>query len=245
MENGKRMTIDVVSVPTQKRKEWSQHIAVVIDVLRAASSIATALANGCSEIIPVAEVQQAISISEQFPRALLLLAGERNGRRIEGFDLGNSPKEFKSETVAGKTIVMTTTNGTKALLWCEGAEKIYILSLLNLRSVTQSLRNCDKDIVVVCSGQDGEESLEDTVCAGLLIEKLSDLVADQVQLTETAQAARALAQRHKVDLAAMLQHSPHGKTLKHIGFADDLEICSRVNALDVTPVYVDGAIRVM
>lgn len=239
------MTIDVVSVPSPKKKEWTQQIAIVIDVLRAASSIATALANGCNEIIPVAEAQEAFSFAEQFPRALLLLAGERHGRRIEGFDLGNSPKEFKPETVAGKTIVMTTTNGTRALLWCEGAEKIYILSLLNLRSITQSLRNCDKDIVIVCSGQDGEESLEDTVCAGLLIEKLCDLVPDHVQLTDTAQAARLLAQTHKVDLAAMLQQSPHGKVLKHIGFADDLEICSRVNALDVTPVYVDGAIRVM
>jgi 2-phosphosulfolactate phosphatase len=241
----KLMTIDVVPVPSHQQREWTQQVAVVIDVLRAASSIATALANGCSEIIPVAEVQQAFAIAEQVPRALLLLAGERHGRRIEGFDLGNSPKEFKSETVAGKTIVMTTTNGTRALLWCEGAEKIYIMSLLNLRSVTQSLRGLDKDVVIVCSGQDGEESLEDSVCAGLLIEKLCDLFPDQVQLTETAQAARALAQKHKVDLAAMLQQSPHGKVLTHIGFADDLEICSRVNALEVTPVYVDGSIRVM
>ncbi len=237
------MTIDVVPVPLSTKREWTQQVAVVIDVLRAASCMATALANGCSEIIPVAEVQQAVQIAEQVPRAMLLLAGERDGRRIEGFDLGNSPKEFRIDAVAGKTIVMTTTNGTKALLWCEGAEKIYLLSLLNLRSITQALRGMDKDLVIVCSGQDGKETLEDTVCAGLLIEKLFDLAPDRVQLSETAQAARRLAHQHKTDLALMLQQSPHGHYLKHIGFADDLEICSRVNALDVAPVYADGSIR--
>ncbi len=240
------MKIDVVRDPSsayQPRLEDS--IAVVIDVLRAASTICTALANGCREIIPVAEVADAYDAAAIYPRPLLLFAGERHGRRIDGFDLGNSPKEFQPEVVAGKIIILTTTNGTRALLWAQGAQRTLVLSFLNLHSVISFLSTVDQDVVIICSGQDGEESLEDTVCAGLLVERLQEILKDKLQLTEQARGAAAVDRDHKIDLLAMMIASPHGEHLQKIGYADDLEICSRLNSLDVLPVYTDGAIRLL
>jgi 2-phosphosulfolactate phosphatase len=238
------MKIDVITVPrTLQQRDLENTIVVVIDVLRAASSICTALVNGCSEIIPVADVADAWKAAEIYPRPLVLLAGERNGIKIEGFDLGNSPKEYQRDVVTGKTIVLTTTNGTRALLWAEGATCTLILSLLNLRSVTKYLRTAAHDVLIVCSGQDGEESLEDTVCAGLLVDRLCDLKKDKASITDQARAAMAVSHEHKIDLAAMMYSSPHGAHLQKIGFADDLEICARLNALDVTPIFQNGAIR--
>jgi 2-phosphosulfolactate phosphatase len=236
--------IDVIITPTEQPSyHFENTTAVVIDVLRAASSICTAFANGCTEIIPVAEIEDAWKAAEIFPRPLVLLAGERNGRKISGFDLGNSPKEFQAAVVAGKTIVMTTSHGTRSLLMAAAASRVLILSLLNLRSVTNALRHTEQDIVIVCAGLDKHESLEDTVCAGLLVERLQDLETPPRQITETARTALALARQYKIDLLAMLQASAHGEYLDKIGFSDDLEICSRVNAFDVTPVYEDGSIR--
>ncbi len=238
--------LDVIMAPTeQPAYDFQNTTAVVIDVLRAASCICTALANGCTEIIPVAEIDDAWQAAEIFPRPLVLLAGERHGRKINGFDLGNSPKEFQSAVVAGKTIVMTTTNGTRSLLLAQAATRILILSLLNLRSLTNVLRNTEQDIVLVCAGQDKRESLEDTVCAGLLVERLQDQDEQRWQISERAKSAMAQARIHKIDLLAMMQTSPHGEYLNKIGFSDDLEICSRVNAFEVTPIFADGSIRLL
>jgi len=240
------MKIDVFPVPPiAGNLQATNSAAIVIDVLRAASSICTALANGCREIIPVAEPDEAFRMVENFPRPLVLLAGEREGKRINGFDLGNSPKEFQPDVVTGKTIIMTTTNGTRALLWAQDADLVLILSLLNLRSVANFLAATDKDITIICSGQDGAESLEDTVCAGLLVERLQELYSEKPELTDQAQSAMTVANDHKIDLLAMMTAASHGEHLQKIGFADDLEICSRVNALDVVPVFQDGVITAM
>lgn len=220
-------------------------IAVVIDVLRASTTIVTALANGCQEIIPVAKVQDAQKIaalkSQQGEK--ILLCGERNGIKISGFDLGNSPREYSAESVAGKTLVFTTSNGTRALERAVSAKQIYVLSLLNFRAVSDLLCEKTEDIVIFCSGSNGREAIEDSVCAGMLCEKMKGCAGNSIILNAAAKSATHLAQEHSNDLFAMLRKSKHGAYLIDQGFSADLEICAGLNTQSVVPVVQDGLIH--
>ena len=157
-----------------RQRDLSQTVCVVFDVLRATSSIVTALANGACEIIPVCEIAEAVALRQARPD--LLLAGERNGLRIlraqtgsVDFDLGNSPREFTRERVAGRSIAMTTTNGTRALQACRGARRLLVGSFLNLGAVTDWLaRDGTERLLIVCSGTHEEAAYEDVLGAGAL-----------------------------------------------------------------------------
>jgi 2-phosphosulfolactate phosphatase len=137
---------------------------VVIDILRATTTMCVAMENGANSIWPVDSVQKAAQAGSSF-----LTAGERNGEKVEGFDLGNSPQEFSEEVVKGRDIVMTTTNGTKAISLSEGAKNIYIASYRNISAVVQELQKQPEDIVLFCSGWKDQVNLEDTLFAGEVI----------------------------------------------------------------------------
>ncbi len=137
---------------------------VVIDILRATTTMCVAMENGANSIWPVDSVQKAAQAGSSF-----LTAGERNGEKVEGFDLGNSPQEFSEEVVKGRDIVMTTTNGTKAISLSEGAKNIYIASYRNISAVVQELQQQTEDIVLFCSGWKDQVNLEDTLFAGEII----------------------------------------------------------------------------
>ncbi|HOX85650.1 MAG TPA: 2-phosphosulfolactate phosphatase [bacterium] len=215
--------------------------AVVIDVLRASTTIIAALENGCRQILAVETVEQAFSLAKQFPRDQTLLAGERGGRRVDGFDLGNSPYEFVREQVAGKTIVLTTTNGTRAIARAESAASTRILALTNLNAVTAALLEENKPVAVLCAGREGDFSQEDSVCAGLLVEKLLAARSD-IQAGDGVEKARRLAEKHKNNLVGMLQSTPHGRYLTSIGFGLDLEYCARLNGSSLVPITQIGSI---
>jgi 2-phosphosulfolactate phosphatase len=214
---------------------------VVIDVLRANTSIAYARAHGAEKVIPIASIEAATRLATSLDRATTLLCGEREGRPISGFDLGNSPLEFTPETVSGKTVIMTTTNGTGTISRLEGAHEIFVCSFVNISAVAHHLRN-EAELFIICSGKLGAFSLEDAVCAGNLIARLRDLDVEPLALNDAGAAAEALYGIHGKDLLRCLRGTAHGRYLCEIGFGDDLEVCARADALSTVPVVREGRI---
>ena len=145
---------------------------IVIDVLRASTTIITALQNGAKEIIPVATVEFGVKISGGMFGGQTLLGGERNTKKVEGFALGNSPLEYSSEIVSGKTIILYTTNGSKAIVKAKFATNLFICSYLNLNTVAEQVVKSGEDFDVLCAGKSNTFSLEDSVCAGRLIQEI-------------------------------------------------------------------------
>ena len=147
--------------------------AVMFDILRASSTVSTALANGCKQVLPVMEITDAFEVANNLPENTFLLGGERGAVKVSGFHLGNSPLEYTSQVVQGKTVVLTTTNGTKATrLAAAGAGKVLIGSLLNVSAVSKRLLELNQDVVLVCAGTRGKFSLEDTMAAGMVVQQL-------------------------------------------------------------------------
>jgi len=210
-------------------------VIIVIDVLRCSSIIITALANGAKGIIPVETIREAWAYREGHPE--FLLAGERRGLKPKGFDLGNSPFNFSSETVKGKQIILTTTSGTKAISSAKKGRKLLIGAFLNVKAVAEAaLKTAEKEkagIFIVLSGTMGRFSLEDFLCAGAIIESLS---TKKVELSDAALAALLAFQQARDSLSAVIQRGSHAQYLESIGFKEDVHFCSRMNVFRVVPV---------
>ena len=222
-----------------RQRDLSQTVCVVFDVLRATSSIVTALANGACEIIPVCEIAEAVALRQARPD--LLLAGERNGRRIlraqtgsVDFDLGNSPREFTRERVAGRSIAMTTTNGTRALQACRGARRLLVGSFLNLSAVTDWLaRDGTERLLIVCSGTHEEAAYEDVLGAGALCDAVWAQFANG-HLADSAQLARETYQRGAGDLLTAVTASKNARRLFALPeLRDDVTVCFRRDSANV------------
>ncbi|MEW6685554.1 MAG: 2-phosphosulfolactate phosphatase [Candidatus Edwardsbacteria bacterium] len=211
---------------------------IVIDVLRAATTIAYALQNDCKEIIPLVSIEEAAKLAERIGRENALLCGEREGKKINAFDLGNSPLEFTPEVVKDKTLIMTTTNGTFALSKTKGAEKVLIGSFVNLSAIVKSIKTKEiEELTILCSGKLGRFALEDVVCAGMLL--------SEIKLKESNDAVKVsllLYKQYEKDLYQVLCESKHGQYLISLGLGEDLKIASRVNSLKVVPILKEGRI---
>lgn len=204
-------------------------VCVLIDVLRATSVIVTALANGAAHVRPVLTVRQA---SEQ-KNTNTLICGERKSVKPRGFDLGNSPLEYSRRTVEGKNIVLTTTNGTRAIerIRCEN---LYAASFLNLSAVVRRLQSCER-ITVVCAGHRGRVALEDVLCAGAIVTMVrSQKKTDSAFIAESVW--RSIRSIHET-----LSNCEHGKELIEKGFSKDVEFCSNIDLYHIVPVFRDGA----
>lgn len=215
---------------------------VVIDVLRATSTIITAINNGAKEIVPVASIEFAVKVSGGMFGGQTLLGGERNTKKIEGFALGNSPFEYSKDIVEGKTIVFYTTNGTKAIAKAKYSENLFACSFLNIQALSKHLVSLGTDIEVICSGRNNYFSLEDSVCAGMLVSKLSQNCGD-IELNDSARAGLILYEKYKNDIYHLLKQSDHGKLLLDNGFDADLEYCSTVDMFDTIPYYTNGVLK--
>jgi 2-phosphosulfolactate phosphatase len=208
---------------------------VVIDVLRASTTIVTALANGSPGVVPVETPEEALRIAAT--RGACILGGERNGLKIDGFHLDNSPLEYTADNIFGRFIIFTTTNGTRAIRACAGADTLFIASFLNAQAVVNVLEEAEKHIVIVCAGTKGEPSIEDTACAGMLLDML------QKELSSAAKDAVALWRSHQHNLVNMMKNaSSHGKSLVELGFERDIEYAANINIFDVVPVRKEGLI---
>jgi 2-phosphosulfolactate phosphatase len=217
------------------------HTAVVIDVLRATSSIVAALASGAHAIFPVVSTEDAIKLATSLGRADTVVAGERRGLKIEGFDLGNSPREFTPEAVGGKRVVMSTTNGTRAFVAAAGAERVLAASFTNLSAVAELCADAER-LAIVCAGKEGRFAIDDALCAGMLLGRLEERLGASLELDEAGRTALLLAGAHSVD-ADFLMESASGRALAEIGLGEDLDWCARVDVETLVPELKDRMIR--
>jgi 2-phosphosulfolactate phosphatase len=207
------------------------YIVVIVDIFRATSSICYGIENGAEAIIPVSLVEECAAYRE---RGLdYLLAAERDGKVVEGFDFGNSPFSYTKEKVAGKTVVLTTTNGTHALHLSRAAKKIVIGSFLNLNSLSNWLKTQNENILLVCAGWKNNFNLEDTLFAGAVVEQLK---AGDFKPDDAAIAANDLYQLGKHDLNEYLKKTSHSERLKKLGIQKDIEFCLQVDLTTAIPV---------
>lgn len=229
------MRIDVALTPADVEPAGlAGSTALVIDVLRASTTMITAVANGCRGLVPVAEVDEARRRAATLPGALL--AGERGGDPPEGFDLGNSPLEFTRARVADRTIVFTTSNGTRALIAARPAATVGVAAFANLTAAAEWALAQDRSVMVVCAGELGARSLEDEVCAGLLVERIL-AGRDGALDSPGAQAARAAGRPYARDLGRLGQDAPHARKLRAKGRASDVAACLELDRYALVPVY--------
>ncbi|HEX6573737.1 MAG TPA: 2-phosphosulfolactate phosphatase [Gemmatimonadaceae bacterium] len=238
------MKLDVVMSPGELVPGDVQgRVVAVIDVLRATTSIAVALANGAKTVIPVEDVDAAMTRARQFERSQVKTAGERKMLPIEGFDLGNSPGEFSAEAVAGCTVIITTTNGTRALMALQGARDIVVASYVNHAAVSAMLRAAARsnDILIVCAGTEGHFSLEDAACAGRYVRSITH-GNTSVTVNDAGHACALIDGRYGDNITEIFKDSSHGCALAAAGFSDDLTICARLDSHPVVPIYQDRQI---
>lgn len=219
-------------------------LVAVIDVLRASTTIATALANGARAVVPLDSSGDAVERAKAFERSDVRLAGERKMLPIPGFDFGNSPAEFTREAVEGKTVIMTTTNGTAAIMSAQGARDVVIASYVNYSAVLAMLRAALRggtDITLVCAGRERQFALEDAGCAGRYVFNVSRRVSG-VELSDAAQACVLIDRKYGDRVLELFDASEHGRALRNAGFGDDLTACAAVDSYPVIPLYQDRQI---
>jgi len=210
---------------------------VVIDVLRACTVICTAFAAGCREIIPVRSVGDGSALLANLDRGVVLLAGERDGYKVEGFDLGNSPFEFTKQVVRDKTIILASTNGSKAIVLGSNGETCLAASFVNISTVVERVTAIDRDIVIICSGKESTFSLEDAICGGMML----SLLKGKVELAnDAACVACMLYDNYKNNLVSALRGCDHGHYLASIGFGGDIDYAAGVDTVGVLPRWDNG-----
>ncbi len=237
--------LETLFIPEEiKNIKLAGKLVVIIDVLRASSTIVTALANGCRGFIPILSPDQAKKKAQQFEKERILLGGEREGIKIEGFDLGNSPREYKREAVKDKTIIFSTTNGVKTLEMAKGAHRIIIGSFLNLQAVCNYCINYRGDILIICAGKEGRFSLEDAACAGMIINSLRDVFSGACQEVDVNLTAQLLYVKFGNNILEIFRKSQHGRYLESIGLGEDLKFCSQLDFFHIVPIFRDGIISI-
>ena len=238
------MRLDVFFTPLVVRpSDTSGRLVAIVDVLRASTTVATALGNGAKTVIPLEGAEEVISRSKEFARSQILLAGEQK-HPIVGFDLGNSPQAFTKKVVEGKTILITTTNGTRALLGVQGARDIVIASYVNFTAVLAMMKvaaSSNTDIAIICAGEEGSFTLEDAACAGRYVRAIPKR-ADSVHVNDAASASVLIEKKYGENIAKLFKESTHGQALQAAGFGDDLAAAAEVDSYPVVPIYQERQI---
>ncbi len=208
-------------------------IAVVIDVLRATTTAVAALAAGCSSVRICAEVEEARQIADHLPAGKVLLGGERGGRPLPGFDLGNSPREYTARRCKGMTLVLTTSNGTRALLRAAEADRAFAAAFVNFSAVCELLRPDGRPVHIVCAGGEGEPCLEDTLLAGALVDFLSE--QGDVRVNDSGRLAWDSFENHGRILRGALEVSKGGTHLRELGYVADIDFAAEVDRYALVP----------
>jgi len=241
--------------------------AVIIDILRASSTIIAALNNGASRVVPCGTPEQAAEVKQRSASGSVLLGGERGGVRIPGFDLGNSPAEYLPDVVSGRTVAFTTTNGTRALLTASSAMQILVGAFLNRRALVERLHRDDQPTHLICAGTDGVVTGEDVLFAGAIVDGLQQQSlldsfkdhrwilndsatialgfwrqATSVNQSDDADASEAapaqiLQCRLSTSIQSVLAETRGGKNLRALGYDSDIRLCSELDTISVIPRY--------
>lgn len=232
------MQVDVIPTINEAiSDDFVQKTVVVIDVLRATSSMATAIAHGCSKIIPVETVNQARQLQGEGQ----MLGGERYCKKIPGFDFGNSPMEYMSERVRGATIIMSTSNGTRAIQKSLKASHVLAGCILNASACARAALAFEKDIRIVCAGTQDQFSLEDGLGAGLILHEMMALRAD-LEVGDFGQAMHSALLHVRDGLEEALFRCKNGRKLVRLGMADDVKFCARPNVFEAVPIMQGDAL---
>ncbi len=217
-------------------------LAVVIDVLRATTTIIHALAAGCKAVLPCAEVEEARERAGGMRAGRVLLGGERGGAPLPGFDLGNSPREYTAKLCRGNTLVLTTTNGTRALLRAAEAARVLVAAFVNYSAVCEQLRQDARPVHIVCAGTEGAVSLEDTLLAGALVEYLCQL--GEVRVNDGARLAWDCFENQGRVLLGALEVSQGGAILRRLGYDEDIRSAAQVDRFALVPELKRDPLRV-
>jgi len=234
--------IDLHVTPSEvERASLESRQIVVVDVLRTCTSAAVAIRNGAAKIIPVETVEEATQLAQTLDPKSRLLCGEREGRKVSGFDLGNSPREYDRERVVGKTLVFASTNASPLMAGLLEGRDQRLLAYVNLSAVAGAVRRDGADLAIVCAGRNGRVSLEDFACAGALVRRLTD--SDRaLAVNDAAEVARAYDAAHGDAPEGILRQSEHGRYLIEIGFEGDLPVCGAIDGVPVVPFLRNGRI---
>ena len=234
----------VFHTPEQTPAEGSPNCAIAVDVLRATTTIATAFEAGIESVRAFADIDELLQASDRYPPEKRLRAGERGGKKVEGCDLGNSPLEYLPDLVRGRHLFLSTTNGTRALERIRHAPAVVTAALTNRQAaVAYLLKNQPEIVWIVGSGWQGGYALEDTVCAGAILDRLGLPLAD-VAGNDEAIAAVALYHQWKNDLHGLMYLASHGRRLLRLDRAADLEYCSRTDAINILPIQGEPGVLI-
>jgi 2-phosphosulfolactate phosphatase len=243
------MRVDVLTTPGElEGEDLSGALVVVVDVVRASTTLLAGLEAGARRVHAVESVEDALDLRRSIGEDDVVLCGERGGRRIEGFDLGNSPLEFEPESVAGKILVCTTTNGTRTLSRCESADELWLGCFRNRAALVDSSEKVLRGelegphpsrLLIACAGKEGRLGLDDQLCAGLIVEGLAVSVPG-TRLSDGARSARATAKEIGMPTAAFLATTAAGEALVDIGLEADLEYCAELDVSRSVPRWEAG-----
>ncbi len=225
---------------THEQLENYQHKdknVVVIDVLRATSTINTILFSGAKSVMPVETLDECIKLRDQG----YIIMAERMGKKVEGFDFGNSPTKIEKSEFEGKDVGIATSNGTKAIVKTKGSHITLIGSFLNLSKIIEYINNSNNDVLLVCSGWKGNTNLEDTLCAGAIVAGLQNFEYD----SDTVIIAKKLYEQSKGDILSLMQKSSHAKRLSGYDNVKDIEFCSQVDTQEILPFFDKEKIRLL
>lgn len=217
-------------------------VAVVIDVLRATTTMIHALAAGCAAVWPIAEVEEARRLADGMRVGRVLLGGERGGVPPSGFDLGNSPSEYTCARCKGTTLVLTTTNGTRALIAASPAARTLIAGFVNYSAVCEQLAEEKRPVDIVCAGYEGDVALDDALLAGALVEFLCE--HETIALNDAARLAWDCFEHHGRVLDGALEISAGGVHLRGLGYDDDIRAAARVDQFALVPELRREPLRV-
>jgi 2-phosphosulfolactate phosphatase len=238
------MEIDLRLLPTSPDPGvLSTRSVVVLDILRATSVIVQALAQGAKEFIPVRTVEEAFDVKRRFPPGTTLLGGEKDTRPIEGFDLGNSPREYVTEKIRDKRIILRTTNGSQAFHLVSSAREVMVGSFFNVEATARRCVEFGFNLLIFPSGDEGTFSLEDTVCGGMIIDRMLKIKGKEVTLTDASNAALILFKRFEDNLVEVFHLSHHGNKLISLGRDEDLPYCAQTDTISLVPIFKNGVIR--
>ncbi len=220
---------------------------IILDVLRATTTMTIALANGAKEIIPTETIATAVRVAKGSKNSML--CGERNGKIVDGFNLGNSPTEYTPEVVKDRSLIFSTTNGTLAIIKSKFAKTCLLCSFINISAIVEYVNSMDEDFTIICSGKLNDFCLEDAVCAGMLLSKLSAGRNLEMRDSEIAAVnicndlAMLLNVPSQEKILRLFHICEHGKYLAQLGFEKDLEISSKLDSYPYIPIFRNGVVK--
>jgi 2-phosphosulfolactate phosphatase len=235
------MKVDIIiSADDINESKIENKVVVVIDMFRATSVIVTALTNGCKEVVPYLTIEETLEHANKLRREEYILGGERKAVKIEGFDLSNSPLEYTREKVENKSILMTTTNGTRTLNKSIAAKRVLIGAMINAKAVAETLIEINEDVVIINAGTNGNFSMDDYICSGYIINEM--LKKNQnLMLTDIAKTANMIYEGHE-DILSYVKKASHYSVMKSLSLDEDIEYCIKKSIISQVPEYFGGKI---